>query len=109
MTWRLLSFFPLQSRCRCSFSDHTRAPHTAGFVFTSGGIGPTHDDVTYEAIAEAFAVPLELHAPTVERMRASYAKRGMELNEARLRMVNMLITFLCMLLQSQELPSMDSF
>jgi len=30
---------------------------------------------------------LELHQPTVERMRESYAKRGMELNEARLRMV----------------------
>lgn len=32
-------------------------------------------------------VKLELHAPTVERMRESYAKRGMELNDARLRMV----------------------
>ena len=37
-----------------------------GFVFTSGGIGPTHDDVTYDSIATAFGLSLELHAPTVE-------------------------------------------
>ncbi|GLC39458.1 hypothetical protein PLESTM_000899900 [Pleodorina starrii] len=60
-----------------------------GFVFTSGGIGPTHDDVTYEAVAEALGVSLQLHEPTVERMRVSYTARGLELNEARLRMATL--------------------
>ncbi|KAJ2744291.1 hypothetical protein GGI20_003082 [Coemansia sp. BCRC 34301] len=38
-------------------------------VFTSGGIGPTHDDITYEAVARAFGNGLEYHADTLARMR----------------------------------------
>ncbi|KAH3680337.1 hypothetical protein WICMUC_000404 [Wickerhamomyces mucosus] len=38
------------------------------FIITSGGIGPTHDDITYESIAEAYKLPLKLHQETVERM-----------------------------------------
>lgn len=56
------------------------------YVFTTGGIGPTHDDITAACIAKAFGVPLDLN----EAARAIIAERaaasGNELNEARLRM-----------------------
>jgi len=49
-----------------------------GFVFTSGGIGPTHDDITYESVAAAFGRGVALHQPTVERMTAHYEAQGKE-------------------------------
>jgi molybdenum cofactor synthesis domain-containing protein len=52
-------------------------------VFTSGGIGPTHDDITYDAVAKAFNRPLVLHTETVKRYTEFY---GREPNEARKKM-----------------------
>ena len=54
------------------------------YVFTTGGIGPTHDDITAQCMADAFAVPLILH-PDAKRLLETHYPPG-QLNEARLRM-----------------------
>jgi molybdenum cofactor synthesis domain-containing protein len=55
------------------------------YVFTTGGIGPTHDDITSDCVAEAFGVPMVRDQAVVELI-ASYMKGRGEMNEARLRM-----------------------
>jgi molybdenum cofactor synthesis domain-containing protein len=56
------------------------------YVFTTGGIGPTHDDITADCVAKAFGVPLDLHPEAVAILKERLTKMGGELNEARLRM-----------------------
>ncbi len=56
------------------------------YVFTTGGIGPTHDDITAECVAKAFGVPLDVHPDAVAILKERLLKTGGELNEARLRM-----------------------
>jgi molybdenum cofactor synthesis domain-containing protein len=56
------------------------------YVFTTGGIGPTHDDITADCVAKAFGVPLDMHPEAVAILKERLAKTGGELNEARLRM-----------------------
>jgi molybdenum cofactor synthesis domain-containing protein len=57
------------------------------YVFTTGGIGPTHDDITAESIAKAFGLPLRRHPEAVAILERRLAGRA-PLNEARLRMAN---------------------
>ncbi|MFN0115586.1 MAG: competence/damage-inducible protein A [Paracoccaceae bacterium] len=61
-----------------------RAAHA--HVFTSGGIGPTHDDITADAIAAAFGVPLAVRDDARAILAAHYARSGLDFNAARQRM-----------------------
>jgi molybdenum cofactor synthesis domain-containing protein len=56
------------------------------YVFTTGGIGPTHDDITADAIAKAFGVALPINPDARAMLEARWRETGTEVNEARLRM-----------------------
>jgi molybdopterin-biosynthesis enzyme MoeA-like protein len=56
------------------------------YLFTTGGIGPTHDDITADAIAKAMGVPIDHDARAVELLTAFFGRRDLEVTPARLRM-----------------------
>lgn len=56
------------------------------YVFTTGGIGPTHDDITADCVARAFQVGIGIHPEAQARLLEFWSQRGIEPNEDRLRM-----------------------
>ena len=61
----------------------------ADILFTSGGIGPTHDDITTAAVAAEFGCPLEISEEHFEQMSAYYKSRGESMTAPRLKMVRL--------------------
>ena len=61
-----------------------RARYT--YVFTTGGIGPTHDDITADCIAKAFGVGIDHHPEVKQLLMESFKRRNVEPTTARLRM-----------------------
>ena len=90
----LHSFCEAMTDCVSSVEAARRMTDKYDFVVTSGGIGPTHDDITYSALGAAFSLPLSHHPETLRRMwtlsspsrREELSKATAAVKEARERM-----------------------
>ena len=65
------------------------ALESADLVITSGGLGPTYDDLTKETVAKYFGVEMELHEPSLERIRAYFASTGRVMTENNVKQAMM--------------------
>src|SRR5262249_6607022 len=60
--------------------------HRCTYVFPTGGIGPTHDDITADSVAKAFRMPIDVDPRALAILHEWLKATGAEMNEARLRM-----------------------
>jgi len=87
---RLVAIHTLEDRVEDIVETIERVRRRVDWVFTSGGVGPTHDDVTVPAVARALGRKLVRSAPLAEAIRASHRRHhaGEEAPEAALRMAD---------------------
>ncbi len=65
------------------------AKSRSDLIITTGGLGPTYDDLTKEVICETLGLPLERHEPSLERMRGFFADMGREMTDNNLKQVDL--------------------
>jgi competence/damage-inducible protein CinA-like protein len=58
---------------------------TVDLIVTTGGLGPTEDDITRDAIARTLSLPLDMHEPIAERLKARFAERGLAMPDINRR------------------------